>query len=61
MKKIVIAALVLAFASGPAAAYSSNKGMDQTWGLCETDFPGLGFFGHIFVLPCRVTQTPSNA
>ncbi len=59
MKKALIAALLIAAA--PSAATAQSKGIMQTWGLCGTEFPGLGFLGRIFLLPCRVPMTPSNA
>lgn len=58
MKKVLIAALILT--STPTTAYASNAG-GRTWDLCPTAFPGLGFLGHVFILPCRVLDTPSNA
>jgi hypothetical protein len=60
MKKILIATLLLA--SAPSAAYATQTpGVVRVWGLCGTDFPGLGWAGHIFLLPCRILETPSNA
>ena len=57
MKKLLIASLLLtAAASSPAAA--SNAG-GRTWDLCNTQFPGGGFWWvTTFLLPCRVTETP---
>jgi hypothetical protein len=61
MKKIVIAALLLAVASSPA--HAANRGIEQTWGVCGTAFPGLGpLAGKLdWLLPCVVLGTPSNA
>jgi len=60
MKKIMIAALLLAAA--PAPAIAANHGLEKTWGVCGTAFPGLGFAGVMsFMLPCVVMGTPSHA
>lgn len=60
MRKVLIAALLLA--STPSAAQATSyDGVGRIWGLCGTDFPGLGWAGHIFLLPCRVLETSSNA
>jgi len=56
LKKLLIAALMLTAASSPV--YASNAG-GRTWDLCYTTFPGLGFFGVRFLLPCRVGDTPA--
>jgi hypothetical protein len=60
MKKMMIAVLLLTAAPSAAQA-ATTGGVYKTWGLCGTQFPGLGFLGHVFLLPCRVTETPSNA
>lgn len=60
MKKVLIATLLLA--SMPSAADAARTpGVVRVWGLCGTDFPGLGWAGVVFLLPCRVLETPSNA
>jgi hypothetical protein len=58
MKKVIIAALLLAAAASPAPA--ANKGIESTWGVCGTVFPGLGFFSLSWLLPCVVLGTPSQ-
>ena len=56
MKKVLIASLLLTAAATPAVA--SNAG-GRTWDLCNTNFPGGGFWWvTTFLLPCRVTETP---
>jgi hypothetical protein len=61
MKKIILPALLLAAAASPAQA--ANRGLEMTWGVCGTAFPGLGpLAGQLdWLLPCVVLGTPSHA
>ena len=60
MKKLVIAALLLSAVASDAQASTAGGG-GRKWGLCATQFPGLGFLGAVFLLPCSVLDTPANA
>ena len=64
MKKVLIAALLVALASAPQAAFASNQGGNNNgnWGgLCFEPFPGLGWFGVSFMRVCASYDNPGHS